>query len=173
VGNLAKLNDSRHAQVFRAVAETLRADPVLSEVVDCWVDWQGDAAGAGGAAKPDLATQVTLRLWPAGVGESLASSNQSQRNLRIVVEATVPGTRAEDCLNLWAAIAGGGVDDRGQQVHSALYPGDKSLYERLTALGCGFYQVTDPAIADFEHADGVGLMAMGVVEVDLKLRTRI
>ena len=166
---LSDLPVPQSVKIFRVVVNAFRADPRLQGVVDVWSVWDG--TGPEDAAAPPT-DKVALRLSPEGDPESWFSANLTNAPLRVWVETSVPGANWDLSAALWACIAGGAVAPDGvTPLPSVLFPGDKSLYLALSALGAVSYRASQPAYAELRQAGGVSLVGAGCIEVITHIRT--
>jgi hypothetical protein len=107
-------------KVFRAITAILRRDPVLSSVVrpQNFRDWAG---ASHDTIEFTFSSSVAIRITPTNWPETWKYPDAFKGWLFLNVDMLIPGTDADDELNLWQAI------------ERALYPEDFAARSAIVA----------------------------------------
>ncbi len=126
MATIKQLPTSPRTKVFRAIDNILRRDPVLSSVIrpSSFRSWNGSTHDA---AEFSFSMCPAIRLTPSNGPEDWKFPDALVGWLMIKVEMLIPGTDADDELNLWWAI------------ERAIYPDGRTLDNVLALQQLGAY----------------------------------
>jgi len=103
MGSIPGLPDGVRTKLFRAIVQVLKADPVLSQIVERWWEWTSSPTDTGDIPVPE-GGKVNMRLTPRMNTFAPWTPDSMTGWLAIKIEATIPGTNVDDYLNLQDAI---------------------------------------------------------------------
>lgn len=103
MATIKQLPTYARTKVFRAIDDVLRRDPIISVVVrpENFRSWRGDP---NDGTEFSFSSSPAIRLTPYSGPADFKFPEAMMSMLYIKVEMLIPGTNADDQLNLWGAI---------------------------------------------------------------------